>query len=262
MPSQSLVILKIGGSVLTDEGAMPIAVREVSRYLASYDRVVAVVSAFKNQTDALQNKALDRCPQPDPDTFAFYLGLGEMQTTTELALALQGAGVEATARMPWDVSFVCSGSPLDATPAAVNARAFRDAFRENRVVVFPGFIGCGADGRPNVLGRGGSDLTAIFLAAELGAARCIMLKDVPGVFEWDPARQGPRPRHFSKISWNDAAHLGGKWLRPGDVEYAHQRSVIIEIMAPETPGSTAVGPDASQLDPPGELGELKRGSGG
>ena len=258
MTLRSLVILKFGGSVLTDGHAIPAAVQEIARYLASYDHVVAVVSAFKNETNALQSTALALCPQPVPEALAFYLGLGEMQSAGALTLGLLAAGIGATLRMPWDVSLVSEGPPLDARPVSVSAQTFDDAFSEYRVVVFPGFIGRGHDGQPHVLGRGGSDLTAVFLAAELGAQRCIMLKDVPGVFEWDPAREGPRPRHYSKISWDDAAQLGGA-LRPVDVEFAHARAVKIEVMAPGTPICTTVGPDPSELDPPEKPGRAKRG---
>jgi homoserine dehydrogenase len=255
---RSLVVIKFGGSVLTGRGAIPAAVQEISRYLASYEHVIAVVSAFKDQTDALESAAFSLCPQPDPNTLAFYLGLGEMQSTGELTMGLQHAGIDATLRMPWDVSFVSTGPELDAMPVSISTQAFHDAFRDNRVVVFPGFLGRGSDGMPHVLGRGGSDLTAIFLAAELRAQRCIMLKDVPGVFEWDPALEGPRPRHYSRISWDDAASVGGV-VRPADMDYAHARSVKIEVMAPGTPISTTVGPEPSELDPPGEPRQLKQG---
>ena len=259
MPFQSLVILKFGGSVLTGRGAIPAAVREVTGYLREYDRVIAVVSAFKDQTDALESTALALCTRPGEDALAFYLGLGELQSTGELTLGLQSAGIDATLRMPWDVSFVSSGSPLDAVPIAVSRQAFHDAFQEHRVVVFPGFLGRGGDGRPHVLGRGGSDLTAIFLAAELGARRCIMLKDVPGVFEWDPTLDGPRPRRYARISWDDAAQLGGGWLRPADVEYAHSRGLKVEVMTPGSPVSTTIGPEASEFDSSDEPGRLKQG---
>ena len=259
MTSPSLVVLKFGGSVLADGGAIPAVVQEISRHLSSYERVVAVVSAFKNQTDGLENTARALCALPAPDALAFYMGLGEMRAAGELTLGLQGAGISATLRMPWDVSFLSSGSPLDAAPVALSGHMFLDAFKDHRVVVFPGYIGRGRDGRPHVLGRGGSDLTAIFLAAELRADRCILLKDAPGIFEWDPAREGPRPRRYSKISWEDAASLGGRVLRPAHVEYARSRSVTIEVMAPGASRSTVVGAEASEFAPSAELERSERG---
>ena len=260
MTSQSLVVLKFGGSVLTDPGSIPNAAREIARHLASYDRVLAVVSAFKGQTDLLERAALDLCPDPSPDALAFYMGLGELRAAGELTLGLQGAGIAATLRMPWEVSFLSSGSPLGAVPVAVSRHAFFDAFKSHRVVVFPGFLGRGLDGRPQLLGRGGSDLTAIFLAAELGAARCLLLKEAPGLFEWDPSREGRRPRRYRTISWKDAAGLGGGVLRSADVEYARSRSVIIEVATLGASSSTVVGPEESRFDPAGESQPSERGS--
>ncbi len=260
MTSQSLVILKFGGSVLADAESIPAAVREVLRYLASHDRVLAVVSAFRGQTDALERAALARCPHPSPDTLAFHMGLGEMRSTTELTLGLQAAGIPATLRMPWDVSLVSNGSPLHATPVAVSGDAFFDAFREHRAVVFPGFLGRGRDGQPHVLGRGGSDLTAIFLAAELGAGRCFLLKDTPGIFERDPARRDGHSRRYTKISWEDAVRLGGPVLWPAHVEYARSRSIAIEVTGIGKSYSTTVGPEESQFDPPGELEQSEQGT--
>jgi homoserine dehydrogenase len=259
MATRSLAVLKFGSSVLTDAGAIPSVVQELSRHLSSHDHIVAVVSAFRDRTDALENAALALCRRPRPDALAFYMGLGEMDAAGELTLGLQDAGIDAALRMPWDVSLVSTGSPLSAVPVMVSRRAFLDVFREHRVVVFPGFLGRGRDGKPHVLGRGGSDLTAIFLAAELEADRCLLLKSAPGIFEWDPAREGRSPRRYSRISWEDAARLGDGVLSPAHVEYARSRSVTIEVMAPGTSRSTTVGPGTSEFDPAGELEQTKGG---
>ena len=254
----TLLVLKFGGSVLTHGGAIPSVVQEISRHLSSCDRVIVVVSAFRNQTDALERTALALCPSPGPDVLAFYMGLGEMRAAGELTLGLQGAGIDATLRMPWEVRFLSIGSPLNAMPVAVSKPAFLDALEERRVVVFPGYLGRGHDGRPHVLGRGGSDLTAIFLSAELGADRCVLLKDAPGIFEWDPAREGQRPRRYSRISWDDASRVG-RVLRSADVEYARSRSVTIEVMGLGASRSTVVGPGVSEFDSSGEVEPSKQG---
>lgn len=258
MASRSLLVIKFGGSVLADGSVIPAAVDEISRHLEAYDRVVAVVSAYRNQTDTLQKAALNLCSTPGSDTLAFYLGLGEMRASAELTLGLQNEGIPSALRMPWDVRFLSSGEPLNATPVAVSRHVFMEAFRDHRVVVFPGFLGRGRDGRPHVLGRGGSDLTAVFLAAELGAARCILVKDTPGIFEWDPAHEGERPRRYERISWDDAVTLGGRMLRPKDVEYARSRSLTIEVTALGASVSTEVGGDTSELDGPLEIEQAQR----
>jgi homoserine dehydrogenase len=247
MSSQSLLVLKFGGSVLSNGDSITAAVEELSRHLQRYNRIITVVSAFRNHTDALERRARILCTKPATDALAFYMGLGEMRSAGELTLGLQGAGIRATLRMPWDVWFLSNGPPLDAAPVAISRQRFLNAFNEHNVVVFPGFIGRGADGRTHLLGRGGSDLTAIFLAAEFEAERCILLKDAPGIFEWDPA-MGARPRRYSRMSWEDAIALGSRMLKREHAEYARSRRVTIEVMAPGATTSTVVGPQASELD--------------
>lgn len=246
----SLAVLKFGGSVLRDVGSVPVVVREVRRGLESHGRVIAVVSAMLSQTDTLDRAAHARCAHPSPDTLAFYLGLGELMAVGEVTLGLQSAGIPATARMPWDVHLLTTGEPMHANPVAVARYAFESAFAEHPVVVFPGFVGHGHDGTAHVLGRGGSDLTAIFLAAELAADRCVLFKSPPGVYEWDPKRAGQAPRRYERISWDDAASLGGRVLHPEHVAYARSRSLSIEITGPgDTFPPTVLGPGPSQLAP-------------
>lgn len=257
MTEESLVILKFGGSVLAGEASIPAAVAEVSRYLASYPRVVAVVSAFKNQTDALERNAHALCAEPAPEALAFYMGLGEMRSAAELTIALQAAGVAATLRMPWDVAMRSEGHPLEALPVAVSRQSFLHALAGNRVLVFPGYVGRGHDGEPHVLGRGGSDLTAIFLAAELEADRCILLKDTPGIFEWDPAHPGERPRRYLRIRYDDAERCGGRVLRPEHVAYARARGVVVEVTAVGASLATTVGTDTSEIEPSAPLEKSK-----
>ena len=150
--------------------------------------------------------------------------------------------------MPWDVWFLSNGAPLDAVPVAVSRQRFLEAFSDHQRGGLPGFIGRGHDGRPHLLGRGGSDLTAIFLAAEFEADRCILLKDAPGIFEWDPAPIGSAPRRYSRMSWDDAIALGARMLKREHAEYARSRRVTIEVMAPGSSSCTVVGPEASEFD--------------
>lgn len=252
MTARSLIVLKFGGSVLIDTGSIVTAVNEVSRFLNAHDRILAVVSAFRGGTDALERTALGLCADPAPETLAYYMGLGELRAAGELALGLQGAGIPATVRLPWDVSLVSSGSPLDATPVSVSRQAFADAFATHRVVVFPGFVSRGEDGRPHVLGRGGSDLTAVYLASELRADRCVLLKDTPGVFELDPVHAGWSVRRYRTLSWDDAARLGGRVMPASTVAFARSRRMTFEVTAIGEPRTTVVGAETSQFDPPAE----------
>jgi homoserine dehydrogenase len=260
MTSRSLVVLKFGGSVLADGGSIATAVQEVSRHLARHDRAIAVVSAFKAQTDLLEATARALCPRPEPDALAFYTALGELRSAGELTLGLQGAGIAAALRMPWSVGLISAGDPLHATPVSVSRPAFASALDRHPVVVFPGFVGLGEHGEPHVLGRGGSDLTAIFLAAELDADHCVLIKDTPGVFEWDPAREGERPRRYARISWDDAILRCGRMLQPAHVEYARSRSVTIEVKSIGSSTSTIVGPGTTEFEAPREAQQAQRGT--
>lgn len=239
-----LVVLKFGSSVLRTAADLPWVVQAIYAHVRRGERVVAVVSAFAGMTDALYARARDH--GSDAHATAALVATGEHESAALLALALDRCGVQARLLAPHAVNLRTRGAPLDSEPASVDADAFRRALDATPVVVFPGFCGLDDDGHVALLGRGGSDLTALFLAEQLDA-RCVLVKDVDGLYERDPALPGPPPTRFTRLTWEDALRVGGKVVQPKTLRAARLHGRTLEIRAIGAPGGTLVGPQAAEL---------------
>lgn len=245
-----VIVLKLGGSVLTDAGSLRTAVNEAYRWRREGWRVVAVVSALAGRTDAL----LGGCdPHADDHAVAATLARGERESAASLARALDRAGLSHVLADAVDLGLRAAGRPLDASPAAVDTPRLRVALDAAGVVVVPGFIAIGAGGEVVTLGRGGSDLTALVLAYALGGARCRLIKDVDGLYERDPAAPGPPPRRFAHASYDDALALDGSVLQHKAVRFARDRGIRFEVAQRNSDRPTTVGPGPARLEPPGAI---------
>ncbi|HZW06005.1 MAG TPA: homoserine dehydrogenase [Phycisphaerales bacterium] len=236
----NVVVLKLGGSVLASDSSLPAAVSEVYRHLREGRRVVAVVSAIGETTDELLGRARSVCDQADEQTLAALLATGEHTSAALLTLALQRAGVDATSRSVEQIGLVAGGARLDAEPLGLDTPALAGALERASVVVVPGFLARLADGSPATLGRGGSDLTALFIGARLGAP-VTLLKDVPGLFEWDPAIPGRRPRQFSELTFDDALRLDGRIVQHKGLRFARREGVAFTVRGLNSEGGTRIG---------------------
>lgn len=233
-----LIVLKLGGSVLTGEEAVPGAAREVLAWVDRGFRVVAVVSAFEGRTDALLARAARF--GPDPWAAAALVATGELESAAVLTLALRAVGCLAATLDAAAIGLRTSAEPLDASVRDADTDALLSALRSESVLVIPGFLGRDPRGRATLLGRGGSDLTALFLAARLGA-RCRLVKDVPGLFELDPKRC-PGARLFSLLSWEGALRLDGGIVQHKGVRFARDNKLEFEVGAIGAAFATRVGP--------------------
>jgi homoserine dehydrogenase len=246
--SNPLAVLKFGSSVLPAESGLPGAVREIRRFVSRGERVLAVVSAMGRTTDQLLAQARRLTDSPEPGGLAALLATGEAVCAALLALALFQAGVRAAVLDPPQVGLRTIGPLLDAEPCGLHTAAVRRALGQCQVVVFPGFAGRPGEGQVSLLGRGGSDLSALFLAHRLGAHRCRMLKDVAGIYSHDPGAPGPAPRRFAVISYDDALLYGGRVVQNKALEYARRYRLSFEVGALSADEVTVVGVGPSQLD--------------
>jgi homoserine dehydrogenase len=237
-------VLKFGSSVLRAEEDLPLAVHEIYREWRRGAQVLAVVSAFGDTTDGLLARAECLCLGPEPAALAALLATGEATSAALLGLALARAGVPAKVLDPAQAGLLTRGGRLDAELISADTERLHEELRRG-VVVLPGFVGRDAEGGTTLLGRGGSDLTALFLAEQLGG-RCVLVKDVDGLYTADPARPAlARPRRFERVSWGTAAAVGGKVVQPKAVRFAESRWLGFEITSPGAAVSTEVcqGPD-------------------
>jgi homoserine dehydrogenase len=244
---RQLIVLKLGGSVLTDRDALRRAVHEAYRWHRDGWRVVAVPSALGGVTDARLRAALDFSPRVAPHALATSLAIGELHSAAELGLAFDRAGVPATVLSPGAISLRGEGPPLDATPRSVDTDAIECALDQG-VVIVPGFIAVGPTGETVTLGRGGSDLSALFLAHALGAERCRLVKDVDGLYGRDPALPGPPPDRYRAITWADALRLDGSIVQHKAIAFARDHGLAFEVGCFSGVDPTVVGPPVSRLE--------------
>lgn len=240
------IVLKLGGSVLARESDIPAAVHECYRWSRAGYRVLAVVSAIGDATDRLVASASAYGHAPAASAYAALVATGELTSAAHTWLGCDAAGLDAVALDPRDIGLLVRGSAVDAEPVSVRRDALERALERHAVVVVPGFVGIDAEGRPALLGRGGSDLTAIVLAAALGA-RCRLVKDVPGLYERDPARPGPFARRYERVTFRDAERLDGAILQRKALRYAIDRDLRFEVGALARAECTLVGAESTRF---------------
>jgi homoserine dehydrogenase len=178
-----LCVLKFGSSVLEREEDYPKVALEIYRHVRQGEKVVAVVSALAGQTDALLTQAQRVGGDVAPDAAVARLArVGELHSAALMALALSKAGLRSCTLDPHEMGLVAEGSPLDSNLVDLDAETVWKTIRDNDVVVAPGFIADHADHGVVTLGRGGTDLSAVFFAARLDAHRVRLIKDVDGVY--------------------------------------------------------------------------------
>lgn len=235
-------VLKFGSSLLADLAGYRTAAAEVAAEARRGRAVLAVCSARKGVTDALgaEAGAVAGASAP-PDLVARLVGTGEAASVALLALAVSALGVPVQTLDVTDLGLRTRGDPLDAEPVAVDVAGLHARLSGGRVVVAPGFVGVDASGAFTLLGRGGSDLTALFLADALDAAECRLVKDVDGLYPGDPKALGGRP--FAKASWEEVIRIGGRVVQAKAARFARERRRAFRIAAPGGEG-TRVGEHA------------------
>ncbi|MDB5692856.1 MAG: homoserine dehydrogenase [Alphaproteobacteria bacterium] len=228
--SGRLCVLKFGSSVLGTEADYPAVALEIYRHVRDGEKVVAVVSALDGQTDALLDLA-ERVGAGAPDALVARLArVGELQSAALMALALSRVGVRACTMDPDEMGLVAEGDPLDSNLTGLDSEAVWAKLAVHDAVVVPGFTAGHAQHGVVTLGRGGTDLSAVFFAARLGAHRVRLIKDVDGVYAEDPAHN-PGAERFSQLSYAEAAEASSGLIQPKAIRAAEAEDVLIEVAA-------------------------------
>ena len=245
-------VLKFGSSVLRSPDDLPVAVDEIYRRWRSGCHVLAVVSAFEGVTDQLIRDASElfgsSSAQSSP---AAYVATGEQRTAALLTAACSRCALGIPARIVRAAQRSgCSlQAPLcESAPVRVDIEVLQRLWSTHAILVLPGFYGVDTEGNTALFGRGGSDLSALFLAAELGGG-CRLLKDVSGVFDADPASHCAAHR-FSALCWERAIDVAGPLIQPKALRYAQSRELRFEVGRPNEHAGTAVGEAQDQSAAP------------
>ena len=247
----ALIVQKYGGTSVGDTARIKNVAQRVAKYRAAGDRVVVVVSAMSGVTDNLIKLAKEIMPLPNEREMDVLLATGEQTTIALTAIALHSLGVPAASLTGAQAGIVTDGVHTKAKIQNITPKRIHELLNDGQVVIVAGFQGQTSDGQVTTLGRGGSDLTAIALAAALKADLCQIYTDVDGVYTADP-RVVPKARKLQEISYDEMlelASLGAKVMQSRSVEFAKKFGVIFEVRSSlnENPG-TIVKEEAKNME--------------
>jgi len=241
---KQIIVLKFGSSVLHDENDLPAAVHEIYRWWREGFQVVAVASAFGDTTNELTHRAHSVYDQPNDALIAQLLATGEAASSALLGLALSRSGIPSCVLDAEQAGLATDGPTLDADLISVDLVALHEAL-SNGVVILPGFVGKGPSGQTTLLGRGGSDLTALFLAQRLGGV-CRLIKDVDGLYTSDP-NAGSSAARFVRVSYATAARVGGAVVQRKAIDFAERQRLRFTVSSVASPHATEIGPYADSI---------------
>lgn len=245
--SGKVIVLKFGSSVLRSRADLPHAVHEIYRWVRRQYGVVAVVSAFAGETDRLLAAVADY-HNADAEAVARVVATGEEVATAFLALELDRFGIPAQVLDPGQIQLIAETSSNDTEPISADIRVVQSVLQQGRVIVIPGFVARDRLGRVALFGRGGSDLSALFLAKHLNA-RCRLIKDVDGIYNSDPATNSTAKR-FEHINFTDALSTAGKVVQRKAISFGRQTGLSFEVAGLAESYATTVGSRRSVLMAP------------
>jgi aspartate kinase len=227
----ALIVQKFGGTSVGNTERIKNVAARVAQYHAQGDQVVVVVSAMSGVTDNLIKMAKEIMPLPSEREMDMLLATGEQTTIALTAMALHAGGIEACSLTGAQAGIVTDGVHTKAKIQNITPKKVRAQLDSGKVVIVAGFQGETPEGQITTLGRGGSDLTAIALAAALKADLCQIYTDVDGVYTADP-RIVKSARKLEEVSYDEMlelASLGAKVMQSRSVEFAKKFGVVFEV---------------------------------
>ncbi|MEI7445069.1 MAG: aspartate kinase [Burkholderiales bacterium] len=233
----SLIVHKYGGTSMGSVERIRNVARRVAKWHAAGHRMVVVPSAMSGETNRLIGLAKEIQAQPDPRELDMIASTGEQVSVGLLAMALKAIGVDAVSYAGWQVPVRTDDAYTKARITAIEDAKVRADLDAGRVVVITGFQGVDPAGNITTLGRGGSDTSAVAVAAAMGAEECLIYTDVDGVYTTDP-RIVPEARRLERITFEEMlemASLGSKVLQIRSVEFAGKYKVKTRVLSSLTP---------------------------
>ena len=248
----SRIVMKFGGTSVADLDRIRNVARRVQREVEAGHEVAIVVSAMAGATNQLVGWCQALAPLHDAREYDAVVATGELVTAGLVAIALQDIGVDARSWQGWQIPLRTDGAHGRARIDGIDGALLIARMQSGQVPVVAGFQGIGPDNRVTTLGRGGSDTSAVALAAALGADRCDIYTDVDGIYTTDP-RIVPRARKLLRITYEEMlelASVGAKVLQTRSVELAMKERVRIQVLSSfadadggDLPGSLVVDED-------------------
>ncbi len=246
----ALIVQKFGGTSVADLDRIAAAAVKVKQEVERGNQVAVVVSAMAGVTNELVELTRKVSPLHDAREYDVVVSTGEQVTSGLMAMCLQAQGIAARSWLGWQIPVHTDDAHGRARILDIESAELIRRLGDRQVAVVPGFQGLGSDHRMTTLGRGGSDITAVALAAALKAQRCDIYTDVDGVFTADP-RIVAGARRLAKITYEEMlelASLGAKVLQTRSVELAMKHNVRLQVLSSfneaigsDTPGTLVLG---------------------
>jgi len=254
----ALIVQKYGGTSVGSPERIRDVARRIQRWKRQGHQLVVVVSAMSGETNRLIALAKEVSPNPHPRELDVMVSTGEQVTIALLAMALQDLGVKAKSYTGAQVKVLTDSTFTKARILSIDDRNIRADLANDTVVIVAGFQGVDEEGNITTLGRGGSDTSAVALAAALKADECQIYTDVDGVYTTDP-RVVPEARKLDRITFEEMlemASLGSKVLQIRSVEFAGKYKVKLRVLSSfeeegkETPGTLITVEEDTTMEQP------------
>ncbi|MBC9210136.1 aspartate kinase [Roseomonas aerophila] len=241
------IVMKFGGTSVADLDRIRNVANRVKREVDAGNEVAVVVSAMSGTTNQLVKWCTELSPLHDAREYDVVVATGEQVTIGLLAIALQTIGVNARSWQGWQIAIRTDDAHGKARVEEIDGAALIERMQQGQVPVVAGFQGIGPDNRVTTLGRGGSDLSAVAIAAAVKADRCDIYTDVDGVYTTDP-RIVPKARKLPAVAYEEMlelASVGAKVLQTRSVELAMKQRVRVQVLSSfeDKPGSMVVDED-------------------
>jgi aspartate kinase len=244
------IVMKFGGTSMAGIERIRHVASLVKREVERGNQVAVVVSAMAGETDRLVQLCREAASLYDPREYDVVVASGEQVTSGLLAITLQGMGVNARSYMSWQLPVLTTHTHSAAMIDAIDGDVLERVFHERGIAVIPGFQGVTGDGNLATLGRGGSDTSAVALAAAVNADRCDIYTDVDGVYTTDP-RIVPKARKLEFVTYEEMLELasaGAKVLQPRSVGLAMRHNLALQVLSSfeDRPGTLIVSDERLQ----------------
>lgn len=226
-----ILVQKFGGTSVADLECMKKVRGKVREALAEGRKLVVVLSARSGRTNALLEMAHQWSDEPDPAEMDVLLATGEQESVALFSMLLQDDGIRARSLLGFQLPVLTDGAFGSARIQSIDTAMLRRELEKYDVLVMAGFQGCTAEGRLTTLGRGGSDTSAVAVAAALGSVECHIFTDVDGVYTTDP-RLCEEARKIDRISYDEMlemSSMGAKVLQIRSVEFAKKYKVPVRV---------------------------------
>ena len=229
----SRIVMKFGGTSVGSVERINHVAEIVRSEVDAKNQVVVVLSAMAGETDKLVNLTKELSKDFPTSEYDVVISSGEQVSVGALSGLLNSYGIKSQSLLGWQVPIVTSSDHKSARIEAISSEVILKLFDENKVVIIPGFQGISVDGRITTLGRGGSDTSAVAIAASINADFCDIYTDVDGVYTTDPNKV-PNAKRLDKISYEEMlemASLGAKVLQTRSVETAMNNEVFLRVLS-------------------------------